>query len=485
VVTFDHREPGTPESAWVAAGVLDRCPDLDLDGVDELVVLAAHPDDETFGAAGLVHRVAARGGRVTVVVATDGESSHPDSSTFTQEQLRDLRRREVATAVGRLAPGARVVLLALPDGALREQRQTLTEQLDRVLRQIIEEIVETVETDAPDDPDAAAPASLGVPGPGTHAVLLAAPWRGDGHRDHRVAGEVAAELARAHGLRLVEYPVWMWHWADPASDDVPWDALRAVRLTVAERATKGRALAEHHSQVEPLSPAPGDESVLGPEMVRHAQRAVELFVTRETGAGDLPSLRAEFFDDFYRGRDDPWGFETRWYEERKRAVLLAALPRPRFRSALEVGCSTGVLTAELARRCDQVVGVDVAADPLRRARQRLGTDVQLEQLRTPDEWPDGTFDLIVLSEVLYYSSADDVRRTLDRTLDSLAPDGVVVVCHWRHEVREYPLSGDDAQRLAVERPELGVLVHHEEEDFLLDVLARRPVVSVARDTGLA
>lgn len=479
MVSFDHREPGTSEDDWVRAGVLDRPRDLDLDDVAALVVLAAHPDDESLGAGGLVHRLAARGVPVTLVVATDGEGSHPGSST-SPDELRAIRRRELLDAVDALAAGSRVLLLGLPDGGLREHRD--------VLRTAVEAAV-----------DLATGTRAGTRR-GTGRTLVCAPWRGDGHRDHRIAGEVAAEVATTRDARLVEYPVWFWHWADPAGPDVPWDALRGLRLTVDEAAAKGKAVAAHASQVGPLSGDPGDEAVVGPEMLRHAARQVEVLVEadrpgqdatssppatgRDGRAGAGRSLARDFFDRFYTGRADPWGFESRWYEERKRAVLLASLPRPRFRAALEIGCSTGVLTAGLAARADRVVGIDIADAPLEAARRRLGTGVELLRLDTPHEWPDGTFDLVVLSEVLYYYGDEDLDRTLDRAVASLSDDGVLVACHWRHDVPEYPLNGDTVQSRVLARPELGGLAHHEEEDFVLDVLTRRPARSVARETGL-
>ncbi len=70
-------------------------------------------------------------------------------------------------------------------------------------------------------------------------MVLCAPWRGDGHRDHRIAGEVAAEVADRLGLRLLEYPVWLWHWADPGDDAVPWPTLRALPLGAEARRPSG------------------------------------------------------------------------------------------------------------------------------------------------------------------------------------------------------------------------------------------------------
>ena len=71
------------------------------------------------------------------------------------------------------------------------------------------------------------------------------------------------------------------------------------------------------------------------------------------------NLPADYFARMYGGSDDPWGFRTRWYEERKRAVTLAALDRPRYRRGFEPGCSVGVLTAGLAERCDALLASDV------------------------------------------------------------------------------------------------------------------------------
>lgn len=197
------------------------------------------------------------------------------------------------------------------------------------------------------------------------------------------------------------------------------------------------------------------------------------------------SLDQGFFDEFYEDSPDPWGFENRWYEERKRAITLAALPRRRFTSAFEVGCSIGVLTAELAKRCDRLLAVDIADAPLAAARARLSgnTGVTVERMATPHTWPSETFDLIVLSEVGYYWSTQDLTRALDLTARSLTQNGILVCCHWRRPVAEYPLTGDDVHRAVSARSEFTRLVQHQEEPFLLEVFARRaPVSAIATET---
>ncbi len=51
------------------------------------------------------------------------------------------------------------------------------------------------------------------------------------------------------------------------------------------------------------------------------------------------SLPPSYFDERYAKNLDPWDFETSDYERAKYVATLDALPRARYSSALEVGCS--------------------------------------------------------------------------------------------------------------------------------------------------
>lgn len=177
-----------------------------------------------------------------------------------------------------------------------------------------------------------------------------------------------------------------------------------------------------------------------------------------------------YFEKLYAADPDPWGMEQRWYEQRKYALTLASLPRKRYRSAFEPACSVGVLTELLAGRCDTLLSCDVMDVPLYRARSRVaGLDhVRVERASLPEDWPPGPFDLLILSEMAYYFSADDLAALLDAATASLAPGADVVAVHWRGET-DYPLSGDETHRLLGEVPGWRPVARHEEADFLLDV----------------
>ena len=159
--------------------------------------------------------------------------------------------------------------------------------------------------------------------------------------------------------RCWQYPIWVWHWGDPdAADVLPWDETGRVELGPHEQEAKRRAIAAHVSQHRALSEQPGDEAILRPGMLAHFARPFETFVIVAGGGTDAGE--PAYFDRLYAQAADPWGLGTRFYELRKRALLLAALPRAAFRRAFEPGCAIGLLTEELARRCGQVVAWDVA-----------------------------------------------------------------------------------------------------------------------------
>ncbi|MDP9883736.1 LmbE family N-acetylglucosaminyl deacetylase [Sinomonas atrocyanea] len=459
-MSFSHLDAGTPEALWVRDERLAATPPLDLAGLRALVVLAAHPDDETLGAGGLIAHAARSGAAVHVVVATDGEASHPDSPTFSPELLAEIRRGEVRAAVGALAPSATLRCLGLPDGALADHGPALERALGEAVRDALGE-------------EAA--------GGDWAGVVLAAPWRHDAHTDHDAAGAVAARVAGEAGVALLEYPVWMWHWAAPGSPQVPWAEARRLELAPAVRSAKERALALHVSQTSPLSEHSGDEALLSPGMQEHFERGFELYFAsppRDAGAT---------FDAVHAASPDPWNFTTSWYERRKRAVTLAALPAARYRRALEVGCSIGVLTGELAERADEVVATDVSPRALERAAERLphAAAISWEHRRLPQEWPEGAFDLIVASEVGYYFGPAELDEFVRRCLGSLTDDGALVACHWLGAIDGWQLTGEDVHARLRAEAGLETVVHHRERDFLLEVFAKPPAASVAQREGLA
>jgi len=197
------------------------------------------------------------------------------------------------------------------------------------------------------------------------------------------------------------------------------------------------------------------------------------------------SVATPYFDQLFAGNDDPWAFRQRWYEQRKRALTLAVLTRPRYASIFEPGCANGELSAELAPRCDRLLCGDTAAAAVALARGRLlgFAHARVEQSRLPAQWPTGQFDLIVLSELCYYLDADDLRRVIDHALACLTADGQVLACHWRPAIEGGPQTAEQVHTTLHERLHMQRVASHHEKDFLLDLWSRDGT-SVARLEGL-
>ena len=197
-----------------------------------------------------------------------------------------------------------------------------------------------------------------------------------------------------------------------------------------------------------------------------------------------------FFVQMYAENADPWSFDTRWYDARKHDLTVAALPRRHYRSGFEPGCSTGMLTARLAARCDRLLAVDAVDAAVTTAAERVAgrPGVRVRRAAMPHEWPAGeTFDLIMLSELGYYFDDADLALLLGHAVAALEPGGDLVAVHWRWPVPEHARPGDEVHAALAELPGLVRTARHEEADFLLEVFTRTPppALSVAQREGLA
>ncbi|ONH28737.1 hypothetical protein BL253_18940 [Pseudofrankia asymbiotica] len=234
-VTRDLNGPGTPEATWAAAELPGRLPTVDPASLrpappGRVVVVAPHPDDETFGVGGTMVLLAALAAPVVVVAVTDGEASHPGRA----DELRRIRLAERAEALRRLGVAdAEVHRLGLPDGDVGATAVAAR------LRPLL----------SADD-------------------LVLTPWQHDGHPDHDACGAAAAALVQPD--RLWFYLIWAWHWATPA--ELPWERAERVPLGAAATAAKRAAARAYASQLE------GDTPILPPATLARLLRADEVLL---------------------------------------------------------------------------------------------------------------------------------------------------------------------------------------------------------------
>ncbi len=197
------------------------------------------------------------------------------------------------------------------------------------------------------------------------------------------------------------------------------------------------------------------------------------------------SVDDDYFNALFKGNDDPWAFKQRWYERRKRALTLAALPKERYQWIFEPGCANGELSADLANRCERLICCDTCLPAVELARKRLAgfTHVSVMHGRLPQQWPEGQFDLIVFSELGYYLNERDLQLWIDRALQSLTQDGQLLACHWRPQIDGCPMSAEQVHAVLQKRLGMHPLFNHQEPDFLLDLWSR-DATSVAQRENL-
>jgi N-acetylglucosamine malate deacetylase 2 len=199
-----------------------------------LLLIFAHPDDESFVAGGLSRMCANAGAQIALVTATCGEAgSRGDPPLCTPEALPALRESELREAAALL--GIREVHLL----GYRDQHLT-----DAPPYKIREQLVAIVRRHRP------------------HVVVTYDPHGGHGHRDHiaisrfTIDAVSAAADPRWHSTEGAPYQVQRVLWTPPV---LPWDDPAPARMDkepgvdflldiTAQKTAKTAALRAHRTQ---------------------------------------------------------------------------------------------------------------------------------------------------------------------------------------------------------------------------------------------
>lgn len=236
---------GTPEAQWAISPQLAQLAELETVRARRVIMVAPHPDDEIFGAAGLMQSLLARGISLEIIAVSDGEASHP-LAVQQGINLRSLRRRETVQGLQRLGWRAPTVTrLGLPDGQIGRNVDALVASLRARVRR---------------------------------GDLCLAPWWHDGHPDHDACGNAALTVTESVGAQCLGYLVWAWHWADPRGSDLPWSDCRRFDFDRRTAARKRWATGAFVSQSRPLGPDWDGDPLLPPAVLRRFWRRYEVFV---------------------------------------------------------------------------------------------------------------------------------------------------------------------------------------------------------------
>ncbi|USJ00475.1 PIG-L family deacetylase [Xanthomonas prunicola] len=217
---------GNTEARWNASCQLNALPTTTVEQLlghaRRVVVVSPHPDDEVLGCGGLLAMAIDSGREVLIVSVTDGEAAYPDEDAWPPTRLAAARREELRHALSCLGVDPEhVVRLDMGDGQVRAGVIALGARLVDLLK--------------PSD-----------------AVLVT--YARDGHPDHEACADAATRAVASCAARLIQFPVWAWHWDDPHASQVLASATR-LALPPASHAAKMRAIYAFKTQTGHVTPA--------------------------------------------------------------------------------------------------------------------------------------------------------------------------------------------------------------------------------------
>lgn len=399
-----------------------------------LVVLAPHPDDEILSAGGIMARAYANGTRVGIIVLTDGGASHSGICSKIMMACRALEcRMGLMALLGEIPP---LLMLKCRDGKLDSRHPELadTSPLGRFLRDL-------------------APVTLLVTDPK------------DNHLDHKAAFGLACRVV-GMGLAKKLFVLPVSQRIDGTFSATDFESLPVGDFAAAKRDAMNR----HESQIR----ASRNGFALS-EAVQRSFAAVEYVrpvVAPGEDRSDSGSVAVSHFDRLFANNPDPWGYETDPYEASRFSRTLAALEGRWYAEAVELGCANGVLTTMLAAQTGRLIAIDASREALAVAHVRLGGvhNVELRLGKLPNDFPVGCFDLIVLSDFLYYLGFDGCVALAAKLSASAAKGCRIVIANYLGET-ECALTGEMAAELMIAHLPDWSIVHHERCDRLrIDVL---------------
>ena len=163
---------------------------------------------------------------------------------------------------------------------------------------------------------------------------------------------------------------------------------------------------------------------------------------------------------------DAFLFRGQWRKLRLQAINLARIQPGE--QVLDVGCGTGTLAMEVARRvgrAGRVVGIDPGTQQIayarsKAARRNLPTDFQIgviEQLAFPDQ----TFDVVFSTLMMHHLPESLKRQGLAEIARVLKPGGRLIIADFKRKqerhgrATHFHAGGSDMQDLAAKVTEAG------------------------------
>ena len=155
-----------------------------------------------------------------------------------------------------------------------------------------------------------------------------------------------------------------------------------------------------------------------------------------TGAGWSPG---EFQNRYAASREDAWGYLENPIHSERLARILTKIPAEISGTVLEVGCAEGFVTKQMSPRATQIVACDLSEEAIQRA-QRYCAGVGNLQFHCVDirhQIPANDVHVCLVSDVIYYLSAREIREFATQLSSRMSPNGLLVIANeWNTGYRE-------------------------------------------------
>ncbi len=130
----------------------------------------------------------------------------------------------------------------------------------------------------------------------------------------------------------------------------------------------------------------------------------------------------------WHSSNDPWGYETNPEDIKRKDILLSELPQKKYNNVLDIGCGHGFVTRDLPGR--RVLGVDISHEAIRKAKAYETERIKFLQssLFELNSKLSETFDLVVITGVLYPQYIGNAQTLVYVIIDKLLADSGILVC---------------------------------------------------------
>jgi len=154
---------------------------LSIKEKNNLLVIAPHPDDESFACGALIAKYKEKGHSVNIIIVTDGRASSPKEA-ISQKNLITIRHNETLNAIKKLGCKDKdIIFLNYEDSRTSNYKNKIEQNLIHYIKKL-------------------------------NPSLIASPFLLDKHNDHATIASIVEKLQSDKSIisDVIYYPLWFW-----------------------------------------------------------------------------------------------------------------------------------------------------------------------------------------------------------------------------------------------------------------------------------